>query len=96
MTLIKSISGIRGTIGGQPGEGVAPVGGARLPGRLMEIFGKTLFGLDCQIERPQVESQLTPEVSAPRPAAARPQTSAPVSSRSPQSGRDLPAPLSHR
>ena len=25
MTLIKSISGIRGTIGGQPGEGLSPV-----------------------------------------------------------------------
>ena len=25
MTLIKSISGIRGTIGGKPGEGLTPV-----------------------------------------------------------------------
>ena len=36
------------------------------------------------------------EAASPTPAAARPETPAPMSNRSPQSGRDLPAPLSHR
>jgi len=51
----------------------------------------------AEIGRPQVEERRAPEpLPGDPPAMARPQTSAPTSSRSPQSGRDLPAPLSHR
>jgi nucleotide-binding universal stress UspA family protein len=49
-----------------------------------------------EIGRPQVEEQRAPEVMEPPPPMARPQVAGPSSSRSPQSGRDLPTPLSHR
>ena len=57
----------------------------------------------AEIARPQVEVQREAEgVSQAAQAAGgqapplRPQAAPPVSTRSPQSGRDLPAPLSHR
>ena len=51
----------------------------------------------AEIGRPEIEQRGAPEPMAPSPAMSRPQpTTAPTSSRSPQSGRDLPAPLSHR
>ena len=50
-----------------------------------------------EIGRPQVEERRAPEpLPGGQAAMPRPEASAPMSSRSPQSGRDLPAPLSHR
>ena len=49
----------------------------------------------AEIGRPQVEEPRAPEAPA-APPMARPQAAGPISSRSPQSGRDLPTPLSHR
>ena len=66
MTLIKSISGIRGTIGGPQGEGLTPVDivkfvyayCATLPGRKAEPFGKryrVVVGRDARISGAMVE-----------------------------------------
>ncbi|MBR5660074.1 MAG: phosphoglucosamine mutase [Bacteroidales bacterium] len=67
MSLIKSISGIRGTIGGKPGEGLSPVDivgftyayCATLPSRKMKPAGeryKVVVGRDARISGPMVEN----------------------------------------
>lgn len=67
MSLIKSISGIRGTIGGKPGEGLSPVDivgftyayCATLPSRKAKPDGrkyKIVVGRDARISGPMVEN----------------------------------------
>ena len=67
MSLIKSISGIRGTIGGKPGEGLSPVDivgftyayCATLPSRCPKPAGskyKIVVGRDARISGPMVEN----------------------------------------
>ena len=67
MSLIKSISGIRGTIGGKPGEGLSPVDivnftyayCATLPSRNQKPSGekyKIVVGRDARISGPMVEN----------------------------------------
>ena len=67
MSLIKSISGIRGTIGGKPGEGLSPVDivgftyayCATLPSRKAKPEGrryKIVVGRDARISGPMVEN----------------------------------------
>ena len=67
MSLIKSISGIRGTIGGKPGEGLSPVDivsftyayCATLPSRKQKPSGekyKIVVGRDARISGPMVEN----------------------------------------
>lgn len=70
MSLIKSISGIRGTIGGKPGEGLSPVDivsftyaySATLPQRKPKPYGeryKVVVGRDARLSGPMVESLVT-------------------------------------
>lgn len=70
MSLIKSISGIRGTIGGKPGEGLSPVDivgftyayCATLPQRKPKPEGeryKIVVGRDARLSGPMVESLVT-------------------------------------
>ena len=64
MTLIKSISGIRGTIGGQPGEGLSPIDlvkyAAAFATWVKESSGKqkptVVVGRDARISGPMVSS----------------------------------------
>lgn len=64
MTLIKSISGIRGTIGGQPGEGLSPVDVVKFTAAYAEWVklqhpGQTItvvVGRDARISGPMVQS----------------------------------------
>lgn len=44
MTLIKSISGIRGTIGGKPGEGLSPLDVVKFTSAYGEWIKKTIIG----------------------------------------------------
>ena len=67
MTLIKSISGIRGTIGGKPGEGLSPVDIVKFtaayttflqeshPGEKLTV----VVGRDARISGPMVNSLVT-------------------------------------
>ena len=67
MSLIKSISGIRGTIGGKPGEGLSPVDivgftyayCATLPSRKQKKAGekyKIVVGRDARLSGEMVEN----------------------------------------
>lgn len=60
MTLIRSISGIRGTIGGAPGEGLTPMDVVRYTA----AFG-TLIGRRSQRERPRVVLGRDARISGP-------------------------------
>ena len=63
MSLIKSISGIRGTIGGKPGEGFSPLDvvkftsayGTWLQGKVKKEKVKLVVGRDARISGPMVE-----------------------------------------
>jgi len=71
MTLIKSISGIRGTIGGKPGEGLSPLDVVKYtaayaqwakllhPGQLITI----VVGRDARISGPMVQSLVVATLS---------------------------------
>ena len=67
MTLIKSISGIRGTIGGKPGEGFSPVDIVRFTAAytsfLLEEYPKkklvVVIGRDARISGPMVSNLVT-------------------------------------
>lgn len=62
MTLIKSISGIRGTIGGKPGEGLTPMDLVRFSSAYAEWLKKRsgkphpviIIGRDARISGPMV------------------------------------------
>ena len=62
MTLIKSISGIRGTIGGRPGEGLTPVDIAKFTAAFATFISRTnesgnrtiVVGYDARISGPMV------------------------------------------
>lgn len=62
MTLIKSISGIRGTIGGQPGDGLTPMDIAKYTAAYATFIGRTtklpyrtiVVGHDARISGPMV------------------------------------------
>ncbi len=64
MTLIKSISGIRGTIGGIPGEGLSPLDivkftaafGSWIKNRTHKEDCKIVVGRDARISGPMVNS----------------------------------------
>lgn len=64
MTLIKSISGIRGTIGGQPGEGLSPIDVVRfttaygmwLKEQSVKEKYRVVVGRDARISGPMVKS----------------------------------------
>src|SRR5690606_10813790 len=62
MTLIKSISGIRGTIGGRPGEGLTPVDIVKFTaafGRLVQQnteINKVVIGRDARISGDMVRN----------------------------------------
>ena len=62
MSLIKSISGIRGTIGGRVGEGLSPIDIARFTAAYATFIAKTagenkkiVVGRDARISGPMVE-----------------------------------------
>ena len=67
MTLIKSISGIRGTIGGAPGEGLTPVDIVNFTSAFASFIKsqarkekvKVVVGRDARISSPVVESLVT-------------------------------------
>ncbi len=71
MTLIKSISGIRGTIGGQPGEGLSPVDVVKFTAAYAEWVklqhpGQTItvvVGRDARISGPMVQSLVVATLS---------------------------------
>lgn len=71
MTLIKSISGIRGTIGGQPGEGLSPVDVVKYTAAYAEWvkqqhLGQTItvvVGRDARISGPMVQSLVVATLS---------------------------------
>lgn len=71
MTLIKSISGIRGTIGGQPGEGLSPVDVVKYTAAYAEWVkqqhpGQTItvvVGRDARISGPMVQSLVVATLS---------------------------------
>ena len=64
MTLIKSISGIRGTIGGKPGDNLTPIDIVKFTAAFASLIqennnGKRLkfiVGRDARISGPMVES----------------------------------------
>lgn len=67
MTLIKSISGIRGTIGGVPGEGLTPIDVVNFTSAFADLIRsqakkekiKIVLGRDARISGPVVESLVT-------------------------------------
>src|SRR5690554_2315774 len=67
MTLIQSISGIRGTIGGKPGEGLSPVEVLRFSGsfgmwlrsRFPEERLRVVVGRDARISGPVINKIVT-------------------------------------
>lgn len=71
MTLIKSISGIRGTIGGQPGEGLSPVDVVKYTAAYAQWVkqqhpGQTItvvVGRDARISGPMVQSLVVATLS---------------------------------
>lgn len=64
MTLIKSISGIRGTIGGQHGDGLSPIDVTRFTSAYVQFIkesqnitkGKIVVGRDARISGPMVQN----------------------------------------
>lgn len=72
MALIKSISGIRGTIGGRPGEGLSPVDVVKFTAAYASFIRKTetkgtntiVVGRDARISGPMVDSLVTATLSA--------------------------------
>ncbi len=72
MALIKSISGIRGTIGGKPGEGLSPVDVVKFTAAYAAFIRKTetkgtnliVVGRDARISGPMVDSLVTSTLSA--------------------------------
>lgn len=64
MSLIKSISGIRGTIGGAPGEGLSPVDVVKFTAAYAHFISKTttrtnrtiVVGRDARLSGPMVNS----------------------------------------
>lgn len=63
MTLIKSISGIRGTLGGKPGEGLSPIDIVKYTSAYAEILKiensgklKVIVGRDARVSGPLVNS----------------------------------------
>ena len=72
MALIKSISGIRGTIGGRPGEGLSPVDVVKFTAAYASFIRKTetkgtnliVVGRDARISGPMVDSLVTSTLSA--------------------------------
>ncbi|MCB9015545.1 MAG: phosphoglucosamine mutase [Lentimicrobiaceae bacterium] len=63
MTLIKSISGIRGTIGGHPGEGLSPLDIVKYTSAYAHLLGnngekrlKVVVGRDARVSGPMVNS----------------------------------------
>ena len=71
MTLIKSISGIRGTIGGNPGEGLSPVDVVKYTAAYAQWIkqqnpGQTItivVGRDARISGPMVKSLVIASLS---------------------------------
>ncbi|MFM1932857.1 MAG: hypothetical protein RL226_2160, partial [Bacteroidota bacterium] len=65
MTLIKSISGIRGTIGGSAGDGLTPVDVVRFTAAFAAFSGagkrkiKVVVGRDARISGPMVQQLVT-------------------------------------
>ena len=55
MTLIKSISGIRGTIGGAPGNALTPVDIVKFTAAYDRGRKKVVVGRDARISGPMVE-----------------------------------------
>ncbi len=72
MALIKSISGIRGTIGGRPGEGLSPVDVVKFTAAYAAFIRKTetkgtnlvVVGRDARLSGPMVESLVCSTLSA--------------------------------
>ncbi len=72
MTLIKSISGIRGTIGGKPGDGLSPVDIVKFTASYAEWARsehgrkrlKIVVGRDARISGPMISSLVTSTLSA--------------------------------
>ena len=66
MTLIKSISGIRGTIGGTPGENLTPVDIVKFATAYASLVkankvnerAKVVIGRDARLSGPMVQSAL--------------------------------------
>ena len=70
MTLIKSISGIRGTIGGKPGEGLSPLDVVKFTSAYAEWLKKqsggplsVVVGRDARISGMMVENLVTSTLS---------------------------------
>lgn len=74
MSLIKSISGIRGTIGGKPGEGLSPIDIVKFTAAYATLTGRFIksetnnrsivVGRDARVSGPMVESLVTSTLSA--------------------------------
>lgn len=72
MTLIKSISGIRGTIGGQPGEGLSPIDILKFSAAFVQLIRKQstsdklkiVIGRDARISGPMVSGIVVSTISA--------------------------------
>lgn len=64
MTLIKSISGIRGTIGGKSGEGLSPLDAVKFTSAYATLIGKSslkkkiVVGRDARISGEMVNGNL--------------------------------------
>lgn len=68
MSLIKSISGIRGTIGGVPGEGLSPIDIVKFTAAYATLISRSVsegaprlvvVGRDARLSGPMVESLVT-------------------------------------
>lgn len=74
MSLIKSISGIRGTIGGKPGEGLSPIDIVKFTAAYATLTDRSIksgtnnrsivVGRDARVSGPMVESLVTATLSA--------------------------------